>query len=364
LPPGAVVHKHAPVRPTLWRAVGALALATGGLTVAASAAPAVETDIAISTNSIDFGEVNVGSSAQSAVTLTNTGGDPFGPINMFGGAPPTNEFNASQNCQGSTLPAGGSCQVNYSFAPGATGAFNDSSNFTVSETMSQSDGEDFAVALTGKGCEPNSNCTTTTTTAAPTTTVAATTTLAPTTPTNSPPNSVPGGNTATTLAPVKELEVDVERDKVAPGQDETARAKGFEPNEAVTGTVQPNGRVVGTQTADDTGEVVFTFIVAEADGLGPHEFVASGATSGAVATSFEIVATAAEADDDSSGTSPWLIGLIVVVVLALIVGAVLFAYKRGRAANDDTSVDGDRSPTPDTEPPPDPESPTQPVPKI
>ena len=56
--------------------------------------------------------------AKASVTLTNTGGDPFGPINIFGGAPPTAEFNASQNCQGTTLPAGGSCMVNYSFSPG------------------------------------------------------------------------------------------------------------------------------------------------------------------------------------------------------------------------------------------------------
>jgi hypothetical protein len=83
------------------------------------------------------------------VTLTNGGGDPFGPINIFGGAPPTAEFGASQNCQGTTLPAGGSCQVNFTFSPGAPGSYNDTSSFTVSETASQSDGEDFSVSLAG-----------------------------------------------------------------------------------------------------------------------------------------------------------------------------------------------------------------------
>jgi hypothetical protein len=116
---------------------------------------AVDTDIAISTTAIDFGQVNVGSTAQASVTLTNTGGDPFGPLNMSGGAPPTNEFNASQNCQGTTLPAGGSCMVSYSFSPGSVGTFNDSSNFTVSETQNQQDGEDFSVSLTGVGFDPN-----------------------------------------------------------------------------------------------------------------------------------------------------------------------------------------------------------------
>jgi hypothetical protein len=85
---------------------------------------------------------------------TGRGGDPFGPINMFGGAPPTNEFNASQNCQAQTLPAGGSCQVNYSFSPTAPGQYSDTSSFTVSETNSQSDGEDFSVSLTGTSGSP------------------------------------------------------------------------------------------------------------------------------------------------------------------------------------------------------------------
>lgn len=105
----------------------------------------------ISTAGIEFGAVMVGSTATTSVTLTNTGGDPFGPINIFGGAPPTAEFSASQNCQGVTLPAGGSCQVTYTFAPGATGTFNDTSSFTISETSSQSDGENFVVSLSGTG---------------------------------------------------------------------------------------------------------------------------------------------------------------------------------------------------------------------
>lgn len=147
---------------------------------AAPQAAAVDTDLSISTTSIDFGEVDVGTTAgPTSVTLTNGGGDPFGPINIFGGAPPTNEFNASQNCQGTTLPAGGSCSVSYTFTPGAQGTFNDSSNFTVSETSNQNDGEDFAVALTGVGFDPNASTTTTTSTTSTSSTT--TTTTAPTT---------------------------------------------------------------------------------------------------------------------------------------------------------------------------------------
>ena len=128
--------------------IGIVLLLSG---VLAPPAAAVDTDMAISTTAIDFGTVAVGATAQSSVTLTNTGGDPFGPINIFGGAPPTAEFNASQNCQANTLPAGGSCQVNYSFSPGAPGSYTDVSSFTISETASQSDGEDFSVSLAGTG---------------------------------------------------------------------------------------------------------------------------------------------------------------------------------------------------------------------
>ena len=146
---------------------GVIAITVTGLAAAAVVVPdsvdAVETDMSISTSAIDFGQVNVGASAQASVTLTNTGGDPFGPINIFGGAPPTAEFNASQNCQATTLPAGGSCNVNYSFSPGSAGTFNDTSSFTISETNSQSDGEDFAVTLAGVGYDPNATTTTTST---------------------------------------------------------------------------------------------------------------------------------------------------------------------------------------------------------
>jgi hypothetical protein len=160
-------------------AAAVVPLLAGAALVAVPTARAVDTDIAISTTSIDFGQVNVGSTASVSVTLTNTGGDPFGPVNMFGGAPPTAEFNASQNCQASTLPAGGSCMVNFSFAPGSVGTFNDTSSFTVSETANQSDGEDFSVSLTGVGFDPNAATTTSSTTSSSTTSTTATSTTQP-----------------------------------------------------------------------------------------------------------------------------------------------------------------------------------------
>jgi len=112
----------------------------------------VDTDLTIDTLEIDFGTVAVGSTAGPiSVTITNAGGSAFGPINIFGGAPPSPDFNASQNCQGTTLPAGGSCTVNYTFSPSLAGYSSDFSDFTISQTSSQSDGEEFNVALYGCG---------------------------------------------------------------------------------------------------------------------------------------------------------------------------------------------------------------------
>ncbi len=123
--------------------------------VGVPAVEAVDTQMTIDTTNINFGSINVGNtSPPMSVTLTNSGSDSFGPINIFGGAPPTPEFNASQNCQGTTLLPGGTCNVNYTFSPTAPGVFNDLSAFTVSETANQVDGEDFAVTLTGVGVNP------------------------------------------------------------------------------------------------------------------------------------------------------------------------------------------------------------------
>ncbi len=164
----------------------AIGLAVAAIGSVPRTVEAVDTDMSINTTSIDFGQVNVGAtSGQVAVTLTNTGGDPFGPINIFGGAPPTAEFNASQTCQAQTLPAGGSCTVNYTFMPGSAGTFNDTSSFTISETSSQSDGEDFSVTLVGVGYDPTPTTTTSSTTSTTTTTTTPSTTD-PTSPTTSP----------------------------------------------------------------------------------------------------------------------------------------------------------------------------------
>ena len=355
-------------------AVAAIALIAGAVGVHATPATAVETDMAISTTAIDFGPVHVASPATPvAVTLTNTGGDPFGPINMFGGAPPTAEFNASQNCQGITLPAGGSCSVTYTFTPSAMSAFNDTSSFTISETASQNDGENFSVTLAGTGVDPNA-----TTTTAPTTTTTAPPTATPTNPPvpgnpggggntpgpigNTPP--LPGAAATTTVAPNDKLDAEVEHEKAAPGQEQRATVTGYKPGETVTATEEPDRRALGAEVADSGGKATFEWIISVEDTLGSHEFIATGAESGAVSARYTVVATAAEAEEsDDSGLSPWLIALLVVVVVGAIAAGGVFAYRRGRSAG---GGPGDTAPPSAPEPPepPEPDVPTQPVQQV
>ncbi|MGD8927561.1 MAG: choice-of-anchor D domain-containing protein, partial [Lysobacterales bacterium] len=107
----------------------------------------------------DFGNVNVGNtSAQMATVITNTSSDSFGPLTIFGGTPLTGEFGAAQNCQGATLSPGGSCSVFYNFSPTAPGPFSGMSDFTISATADQADGEDFSVTLEGCGGSPEEPC--------------------------------------------------------------------------------------------------------------------------------------------------------------------------------------------------------------
>jgi hypothetical protein len=115
-------------------------------------ANAAETAMAISTTIVDFGQVIVGTTAPPiSVTLTNTGTDPFGPIDMTGGAPSKAEFNAAQTCQGETLLANETCMVIYAFTPSAAALFTDTSTFTISNTTNPADGEVFTVNLAGVG---------------------------------------------------------------------------------------------------------------------------------------------------------------------------------------------------------------------
>jgi hypothetical protein len=314
---------HGRVRRTAFLTVAALTMA--GVLIGAPSATAVDTQMTIDRTVIDFGSVNVGTTSPPiSVTLTNSGTTAFGPINIFGGAPPTPDYNASQNCQGTTLAAGASCTVNYTFTPSVAGLKTDTSAFTISKTSSQSDGEDFSVSLRGTGTSTTTTTTaTTTTTKPPTTTTGSTGATRPVTTTTSGPS--------TTAPPAGKAQATVAHTDVVVGQDQSAIGRGFQPGELVSAVEQPDGLDLGSRVADSEGVVRFSWTISKTDRPGTHEFVATGAKSGMVSATF----TVAENKDDS-GISPLLIAVIAVIALLAIAAVVYFTYRRSRGSGHDS----------------------------
>ena len=244
--------------------------------VTAGSLDAVDTPISISTSALDFGSIAVGSTSERSVNLTNTGGDTFGPITIFGGAIPTDEFSSTHFCTGATLQPGGSCQIFYTFTPSAAGSFSDVSNFVISQTGNQSDGEAFSVSLSGSGrlaanlppvvntavlnpdvLSPDDSTITTTTTLTVTTSTApatttSTTATATTGATAGPTGSAPGGP----------------GDSPSPADTATTTTTTV-PRQMLTGIVEPGPAVVvkvdnveaGPQSGLNQADIVFEEIV-------------------------------------------------------------------------------------------------------
>jgi hypothetical protein len=245
--------------------VFASALVATVVVVTAGSLDAVETPISISNSALDFGSIAVGSSSERSVNLTNTGGDAFGPITIFGGAIATAEFSSTHFCTGATLQPGGSCQIFYTFTPSAAGTLNDVSNFVISETNSQSDGEAFSVSLTGSArlaanlppavvtavVTPDDSTATTISTVT-------TTTTAPTTTTSTTATATTGAGTATAGSTG-----DAPGDSPSPAETTTVA------RQVLTGIVEPGPAVVvkvdnveaGPQSGLNQADVVFEEIV-------------------------------------------------------------------------------------------------------
>jgi hypothetical protein len=121
-------------------AVGVIA----SLTTIASAAPAVNAAnlFLITPRALDFGYVPVGSTAaQQTITVTNVSGVSQVMSGSGGGA---GVFGGAQNCQGTTLAPGKSCQMLYAFSPAQVGSVSGSTNGTWN-------GQAFSLKFTGFG---------------------------------------------------------------------------------------------------------------------------------------------------------------------------------------------------------------------
>jgi len=114
----------------------------------------VDARLALSPNPMNFGTVLVGQSSTATLTLSNSGTDPTyltGPPSSGGADPgdfavvPTS-VTCPSNGSGTYVPAGGSCSVNITFTPAATGA----RSATLTFPNSSSDGPQ-KLTLSGNG---------------------------------------------------------------------------------------------------------------------------------------------------------------------------------------------------------------------
>ena len=102
----------------------------------------------VSTRSLTFGNQNLGTtSASQPVTLSNTG---YAALNITGIATSSN-FGQTNNC-GSSVAASGSCTINITFSPTATGPL--SGTLTITDNSNWVAGSTQTATLTGTGTAP------------------------------------------------------------------------------------------------------------------------------------------------------------------------------------------------------------------
>jgi hypothetical protein len=87
-----------------------------------------------------------------------------------------------------------------------------------------------------------------------------------------------GGITADAVIPILER-----------GQVQTGVGRGFAPGELVTGQQLSSPLELGTQIADASGVVTFTWTIRSDETLGTHSFVVTGTDSGSASDTFEVV---------------------------------------------------------------------------
>jgi len=102
-------------------------------------------------------------------------------------------------------------------------------------------------------------------------------------------------------------------------QQQTAIGTGFAPGEVVTGVMNSDPLALGTQVANSEGTVTFTWAIPAGTDLGTHTVTLTGAVSGSVAGTFQVVATGLAS---TGGTAPngWIV-----------LGALLLMFGLGTA---------------------------------
>ncbi|PRB17312.1 choice-of-anchor G family protein [Microbacterium sp. MYb62] len=111
------------------------------------------------------------------------------------------------------------------------------------------------------------------------------------------------------------------------GKQQTAVGTGFQPGERVTGVMASDPIALGSQVANAQGTVTFTWTVPSATDLGTHAVTLTGASSGSVSASFQVVASGL-ATTGGQIQSGWIALAALLLVLGL--GTMRLARSRRR----------------------------------
>lgn len=119
--------------------------------------------------------------------------------------------------------------------------------------------------------------------------------------------------------PTGKLGITVKVPVLERGQQQTAVGTGFKPGEVVTGVMNSDPLALGTQVANAEGTVTFTWAIPAGTDLGTHTVTLTGAESGSVAGTFQVVAKGLAT---TGGTAPngWIV-----------LGALLLMFGLGTA---------------------------------
>ncbi|WP_460798452.1 choice-of-anchor G family protein [Microbacterium sp. GXF0217] len=132
-------------------------------------------------------------------------------------------------------------------------------------------------------------------------------------------------NASADADPAGQLGITVTVPKLERGDQQTAIGTGFTPGEVVTGVMSSEPLALGTQVANADGTVTFTWTIPAGTDLGAHTVTLTGAESGSVAGTFEVVADGL-ATTGSDVPSGWI--ALGVLLLMLGLGTALVARSR------------------------------------
>jgi hypothetical protein len=121
--------------------------AAAGVLIGSPAAAAGVLPVVVSPTSVDFGAVQIGTTASVSVVITATSDTQFSAID--GGTGNAAFTSSSNSCSSATLHKGETCRFVYTFTPPTLGLFTATASFRLEVASFYYD--DYTIALTGSG---------------------------------------------------------------------------------------------------------------------------------------------------------------------------------------------------------------------